>query len=117
MDKIKELKIRTSHYKDYVAVDVVEDNKVLATPIYITPKTPVEIHTGKPSSERCDYPYLYDDFNDKWLITMNKEGQLYLKWLNGIRGEVGQETKISPSDLLDFKYGRVKADNKMVFIL
>lgn len=101
-------KVRISGFKDYVAMDRVDaEGNILDTPIYITKKTPVEIHTGKPSAEQPPSPSHYDDFNDKWLISLGEDGNLYLKWLCGFSGG-SQATKIPAEDLLDFKYGRVR---------
>src|SRR3990172_6118819 len=104
---VNTFKVRVSGYKDYIAMDILnKSGKILATPIYMNNGHVLEIHTGRPSSERCDFPYDYDDFNDKWQIEM-KDGELFLTWLNGPCHKP-TAMKMNPHDLFDFKYGRIR---------
>ena len=89
--------LRKSEFKDYLAVDIVDENgKIISTPIYLT--------TGKSGIIKAK-----DDEQGKWLKTeIVFDGEkLKLKDIDPNSEWQGLEYEAKPSDLLDseqFKY-------------
>ncbi len=99
--------VRVSGYKDYIALDFLEGNKITSTPFYISNGQQIECHWSRPSSERCENPIDYDDYNDKYLFKM-EGGELFVRWLNGPCWHMESWSKVNPYELVDWKFQYVR---------
>lgn len=95
--------VRKSIYRDYIAVDFVNENGIIqSTPFYITPKVNIEVHFGRPQSERCENPFEYDEWFERYLFKM-ENGKLLVNWLNGPMFGRGDFTEVKPNELTDWR--------------
>lgn len=96
--------VRKSGYGDYIALDFLTINgDIKCTPFYIKNNQQIEVHWMRPSSERCERPISYDDFNDKYLFKM-ENGKLLVRWINGPCSHMEQFTEVVAHDLIDWNF-------------
>lgn len=96
--------VRNSHYKDYIALDFVnEDNTIANTPFYISNKQNIEVHWATPSNERPDNPSEYDDWFERYMFKM-EDGKLSVAWLNGPCFGEPDFTEVKPNELIDWRF-------------
>ena len=106
------LVLRVSQYQDYVAIDEMDDIKernIISTPFYLQVGRKIQLHSGMPSSHRCDYPSCYEDYNDFWEFELgkNKKGKLciLMNWLNGPCFENSSSIEVDLHEFMaDFNY-------------
>lgn len=95
--------VRKSGFNDYIALDFLDkDGKIIATPFYIKEGGSVEVHWGRPSSERCGNQTRYEDFWDRYEFKM-KDGKLKVAWLNGPCFEP-KYSELNPNELIDWQF-------------
>lgn len=99
-----EIVLRKSQFGDYIAVDLIdEETKLIKTIFYIQNNRMVEVHWAIPSNERVDYPVVYDEWWDRFMLKM-EGGKLFCKWLNSSFLNEPKFYIVPDDQIVDFRF-------------
>lgn len=89
--------VRVSTYGDYIAVDLMDGERIISTPFYLRLGETINAKWNTPTNENhTPYP-----MTETFAFKLTKEG-LYVKWLDGPMGDNSTWDITDPYTLPDF---------------